>query len=65
MNSDRLTIIIPGLLFELSKSPKDQQRVYAEIQDVRARIGVDTQLTSSDYDSMPFFNAVIKVSSLF
>ncbi|KAE9411101.1 cytochrome P450 [Gymnopus androsaceus JB14] len=48
------------LLFELAKSLKDQQRVYAEIRDVRARVGVDAELTASDYDSMPFFNAVIK-----
>ncbi|KAE9411099.1 cytochrome P450 [Gymnopus androsaceus JB14] len=48
------------LLFELAKSPKDQQRVYAEIRDVRARIGVEAELAVSDYDSMPFFNAVIK-----
>ncbi|KAE9410978.1 cytochrome P450 [Gymnopus androsaceus JB14] len=33
------------LLFELTKSPKDQQRVYAEIRDVRARVGVGAELT--------------------
>ncbi|KAE9410878.1 cytochrome P450 [Gymnopus androsaceus JB14] len=48
------------MLFALTKSPKDQQMVYAEIRDVRARVGVDAELTASDYDSMPFFNAVIK-----
>ncbi|KAE9399218.1 cytochrome P450 [Gymnopus androsaceus JB14] len=68
--SQMATIILAGhettasttnwLLFELAKSPKDQQRTYTEIQDVRARIGRDKELTASDYDSMPFFNAVIK-----
>lgn len=50
-----------GLLFELAKSPKDQQRILTEIRDVRERIGAEGELTASDYDSMPFFNAAIKV----
>ncbi|KAF8832453.1 hypothetical protein HHX47_DHR1002017 [Lentinula edodes] len=48
------------LLYELGKSLKDQSRVYDEIREMRSRIGPDVEPTASDYDSMPFFNAVIK-----
>ncbi|KAJ3895037.1 cytochrome P450 [Lentinula edodes] len=48
------------LLYELGKSLKDQSRVYDEIREMRNRIGPDVEPTASDYDSMPFFNAVIK-----
>jgi len=68
--SQMATIILAGhettasttawLLYELTRYSKDQQRAYAEIRDVRARVGAGVELTASDYDSMPFFNAVIK-----
>ncbi|KAJ3870026.1 cytochrome P450 [Lentinula novae-zelandiae] len=48
------------LLYELGKSLKDQSRVYDEIREMRSRIGPDVEPIASDYDSMPFFNAVIK-----
>ncbi|KAK7458717.1 hypothetical protein VKT23_009717 [Stygiomarasmius scandens] len=48
------------LLYELSRHPEDQARVLNEIHELRARIGQDTVPTSHDYDSMPYFNAVIK-----
>ncbi|KAJ4489387.1 cytochrome P450 [Lentinula edodes] len=68
--SQMATIILAGhettastttwLLYELGKSLKDQSRVYDEIREMRNRIGPDVEPTASDYDSMPFFNAVIK-----
>ncbi|KAJ3750230.1 cytochrome P450 [Lentinula detonsa] len=68
--SQMATIILAGhettastttwILYELGKSLKDQSRVYEEIREMRDRIGVDGEPTASDYDSMPFFNAVIK-----
>ncbi|KAJ3811392.1 cytochrome P450 [Lentinula lateritia] len=48
------------MLYELGKSLKDQSRVYDEIREMRSRIGPDVEPTASDYDSMPFFSAVIK-----
>ncbi|KIK60268.1 hypothetical protein GYMLUDRAFT_168094, partial [Collybiopsis luxurians FD-317 M1] len=46
------------LIWELAKHPKDQEKVFQEIQHVRATKG--GVLTPSEYDSMPYFNAVIK-----
>ncbi|KAF5349867.1 hypothetical protein D9758_014029 [Tetrapyrgos nigripes] len=48
------------LLYELSQHSEDQARVHHEISDLRAKIGPDSVPTSQDYDSMPYFNAVIK-----
>ncbi|KAK7439364.1 hypothetical protein VKT23_017588 [Stygiomarasmius scandens] len=51
------------LLYALSQHPEQQQRILEEIQEVRKRkvdAGEDKQFTPHDYDSMPFFNAVIK-----
>ncbi len=48
------------ILYALAKAPKDQERVFQEIREMRERTKGE-QLTSKDYDSMRFFNAVIKV----
>ncbi|THU97194.1 PAH-inducible cytochrome P450 monooxygenase PC-PAH 1 [Dendrothele bispora CBS 962.96] len=48
------------LLYELSRHLEDQTRVYHEIRNLRAQIGQDKVPSSNDYDSMPYFNAVIK-----
>ncbi|KAJ3737089.1 cytochrome P450 [Lentinula guzmanii] len=48
------------LLYEITRNPQDQERVYQEIQNVREHAGPGVELTATDYDSMPFFNAVIK-----
>ncbi|KAF9061341.1 cytochrome P450 [Rhodocollybia butyracea] len=47
------------LMHQLAKNPKDQERLYQEIQEVRERIG-EQDPSPQDLDSMPFFNAVIK-----
>ncbi|KAG7443769.1 cytochrome P450 [Guyanagaster necrorhizus] len=47
-------------LFELCNHPEQQNRISAEILQVRSRHGSTGKLTSEDYDSMPFMNAVIK-----
>ncbi|KAJ4486289.1 cytochrome P450 [Lentinula aciculospora] len=70
--SQMATIILAGhettasttswILYELGKSIKDQSRIYEEIREMRDRIGASGEPTASDYDSMPFFNAVIKES---
>ncbi|THU97198.1 cytochrome P450 [Dendrothele bispora CBS 962.96] len=48
------------LLYELSRHPEDQTRVFHEIRNLRDQIGQDTVPSSNDYDSMPYLNAVIK-----
>lgn len=48
------------ILYALTKNPKDQDRVYKEIRELREQIG-DNAPSPQDLDSMPFFNAVIKV----
>ncbi|KAF8825221.1 hypothetical protein HHX47_DHR7000590 [Lentinula edodes] len=48
------------ILYALTKNPKDQQKIYREIQEIRERNG-DNEPSPQDLDSMPFFNAVIKV----
>lgn len=53
------------MLYELSKHPESQATLYEEIATLRARVGYDTPLKPEHYDSMPFLNAVIKVSLLF
>ncbi|KAG7444714.1 cytochrome P450 [Guyanagaster necrorhizus] len=47
-------------LFELCNHPAQQDRIRAEIAQVRSRYQTKGELTSADYDSMPFMNAVIK-----
>ncbi|KAE9410968.1 cytochrome P450 [Gymnopus androsaceus JB14] len=47
------------LMYEITKNPKDQERILTEIKNTRARVG-NGELTASDYDSMHFFNAAIK-----
>ncbi|KAK0455291.1 cytochrome P450 [Desarmillaria tabescens] len=46
------------LLYELSRHPEDQAKVRKEISIAKAK--APGALTSSDYDSMPWLNAVIK-----
>ncbi|THU96525.1 cytochrome P450 [Dendrothele bispora CBS 962.96] len=53
------------MLYELARHPEDQRRVREEIQEVwkrkrEAGEDVDEGLNSNDYDSMEFFNAVLK-----
>ncbi|KAK0193545.1 cytochrome P450 [Armillaria mellea] len=48
------------LLYEICKHPEQQKRIRQEIAEVRTRIGAADELSSTDYDSMPFMNAVIK-----
>ncbi|KAK7456487.1 hypothetical protein VKT23_010737 [Stygiomarasmius scandens] len=57
---DTVSFSTSYLLYELSKHPEDQTRVYNEIRQVREQIGPDSVPSSHDYDSMPYFNAVIK-----
>ncbi|KAK0214101.1 cytochrome P450 [Armillaria fumosa] len=47
-------------LFELCNHPEQQDRIRAEIAEVRSRYATKGELTSADYDGMPFMNAVIK-----
>ncbi|KAJ3881037.1 cytochrome P450 [Lentinula edodes] len=49
------------ILYALTKNPKDQEKIYREIQEIRERNG-DNEPSPQDLDSMPFFNAVIKES---
>ncbi|KAJ3935966.1 MAG: cytochrome P450 [Lentinula lateritia] len=49
------------ILYALTKNPKDQDKIYREIQEIRERNG-DHEPSPQDLDSMPFFNAVIKES---
>ncbi|KAJ4479769.1 cytochrome P450 [Lentinula edodes] len=68
--SQMATIILAGnettsstmswMLYELSKHTDSQTRVHKEITILRAQIGCHVSLTSAQYDSMPYFNAVIK-----
>ncbi|KAJ3792293.1 cytochrome P450 [Lentinula aff. detonsa] len=48
------------MLYELSRNTESQARVHGEIASLRARTGYRIALTSTDYDSMPYFNAVMK-----
>ncbi|KAK0222859.1 cytochrome P450 [Armillaria nabsnona] len=47
-------------LFELCNHPEQQDRIRAEIAEVRSRYATKGELTAADYDGMPFMNAVIK-----
>ncbi|KAH7878803.1 cytochrome P450 [Lentinula edodes] len=68
--SQMATIILAGnettsstmswMLYELSKHADSQTRVHEEITILRAQTGCHVSLTSAHYDSMPYFNAVIK-----
>ncbi|THU75634.1 cytochrome P450, partial [Dendrothele bispora CBS 962.96] len=71
--SQMATIILAGhettastmnwMLYELARHPEDQRRVREEIQDLRKRkreARQDEEFNSNDYDSMKFFNVVIK-----
>ncbi|EGN99132.1 hypothetical protein SERLA73DRAFT_73689 [Serpula lacrymans var. lacrymans S7.3] len=51
-------------LYELSKRPEDQRKIRDEIAAVRKEIKArgDEDFVPSDFDSMPFMNAVIKES---
>ncbi|THU99204.1 PAH-inducible cytochrome P450 monooxygenase PC-PAH 1, partial [Dendrothele bispora CBS 962.96] len=62
LNAGQETIAfsITYLLYELSRHLEDQTQVFHEIRNLRAQIGQDTVPSSNDYDSMPYFNAVIK-----
>ncbi|KAJ3739149.1 cytochrome P450 [Lentinula detonsa] len=47
------------ILYALTKSPKDQERIYQEIREMRELTG-NQEPSPQDLDSMNFFNAVIK-----
>ncbi|KAI3602247.1 cytochrome p450 [Moniliophthora roreri] len=53
--------MLTWLMYELSRHPKDQERLFQEIKDTRNKTGNEGDLTVNDYDSMPFLNAVIKI----
>ncbi|KIY71258.1 cytochrome P450 [Cylindrobasidium torrendii FP15055 ss-10] len=48
------------IFYYLSKNPDIQEAVRKEIADVRAHTGLDTHLSTQDYDSMTMLNIVIK-----
>ncbi|KAK7061064.1 hypothetical protein VNI00_000799 [Paramarasmius palmivorus] len=50
------------LFYDLATHPEDQQRVFNELNALRTQRGPGMELTASDYDAMPYFNAVIKES---
>ncbi|KAK7043140.1 hypothetical protein VNI00_008494 [Paramarasmius palmivorus] len=66
--SQMSTIILAGhetsgntltwLFYELARNPADQERLVKEIQHTKEQKG--DELSASDYDAMPFLNAVIK-----
>ncbi|KAK0479644.1 cytochrome P450 [Armillaria novae-zelandiae] len=55
---DTTATTIAWLLYELSRHPEDQAKVREEIAMTKS--GASGPLKSSDYDSMPLLNAVIK-----
>ncbi|KIK54223.1 hypothetical protein GYMLUDRAFT_177634 [Collybiopsis luxurians FD-317 M1] len=48
------------MLYELACHPESQARVYEEIKGLRSQTGFDTSPSPENYESMPYFNAVIK-----
>lgn len=52
------------MLYELSRHIESQARILEEISYIRAQYGYDVSLTTGHYDSMRYFNAVIKVSTV-
>ncbi|KAJ4470221.1 cytochrome P450, partial [Lentinula aciculospora] len=52
--------IMSWMLYELSRNPDSQTRLHEEIARLRIQTGYYVSLTSAHYDSMPYFNAVIK-----
>ncbi|KAK7041779.1 hypothetical protein VNI00_009068 [Paramarasmius palmivorus] len=67
--SQMSTIILAGhetsgnalnwLLYELAKHPADQEHLFEEIRHAREQKG-GADLNANDFDSMPFFHAVVK-----
>jgi hypothetical protein len=64
---DTTAVSLTWLLYELSKNPKDQQRIRDEIKAARAHVEArgDDDLLPSDLNAMTFTNAVIKVGPSF
>ena len=68
------TIVIAGhdttagtvswLLYELSKHPKDQDRLREEIREHRRRLAPGEDFSDLDYEAMPVLNATLKVCFL-
>jgi cytochrome P450 len=60
---DTTALSLSWLLFELSRHPKDQQRIRDEIDAARANIRArgDDDFTISDLENMTFMNACLKV----
>lgn len=48
-------------MYELSKHPKDQDRLRDEIRERRKGLAPGEELSELDYESMPVLNAAIKV----
>ena len=63
---DTIANTLSWLLYELSKHPKDQQRIRDEIRAAKAHVEArgDDDLLPSDLNGMAFTNAVIKVGPL-
>ncbi|KAG6829533.1 hypothetical protein H0H92_004270 [Tricholoma furcatifolium] len=60
---DTVSTSLAMLLNDLSKNPKVQERLRAEINAKQAEIGgEDATFTQDDYDSMVYLNAVLKES---
>jgi cytochrome P450 len=60
---DTTALSLSWLLFELSRNPKDQQRILDEIDDARSKIRArgDDDFIISDLEGMTFMNACLKV----
>jgi cytochrome P450 len=63
---DTTACTMAWLLYEVSRHPEDQQRIRDEIRVARARAKArgDDDLIPSDYDTLAFTNAVIKVGNI-
>jgi len=60
---DTTASTISWLLYELSRNPKDQERLRDEIHERRKGLDAGEELKASVYEAMPVLNAVLKVCS--
>ena len=60
---DTTASTISWLLYELSRNPKDQERLRDEIHERKKGLDAGEELKASDYEAMPVLNAVLKVCS--
>jgi cytochrome P450 len=57
---DTTSNTLSWILWELAKNPDAQSRLREEIKSMRSKKTGDVAFTVTDYDNMPFLNAVIK-----